>query len=141
MAASKATRPPSLGKLELRILQILWREKGATARVITDALNAEPGAKFVAHSTVQTLLRKLEAKNAVRHESDGRIFTFHATIAEGAVTEDATRDLLSRVFDGSVYGLVAHLLRHEPISAEERARLRELIDRAGNASEKGEGQE
>ena len=121
-------KPPSLGKLELRMLRVLWREGPVTARHLTDALNAEPGAKQVAHSTVQTLLRKLEAKRAVRHESDGRIFTFFPLIAENDATRSATRDLLTRVFDGSVYGLVAHLLRHENISDTERERLRELID-------------
>lgn len=135
MAQSRMAKPPPLGKLELRMLRVLWREKGATARVMTDALNLEAGTKLVAHSTVQTLLRKLEAKNAVRHESDGRIFTFYANVAEGAVTENVTRDLLTRVFDGSVYGLMAHLLRHENISPEERNRLRDLIDRSDSVKD------
>ena len=42
--------------------------------------------------------------------------------------ETAARDLLTRVFGGSVYGLVSHLLRHENVSADEMRRLRELID-------------
>jgi predicted transcriptional regulator len=36
--------------------------------------------------------------------------------------------LLTRVFGGSVYGLVSHLLKHETISEEEMQRLRRLID-------------
>ena len=50
-------------------MQVLWDLGRANAREITDALDA-PGA--VAHSTVQTLLRQLEAKGAVGHEATGR---------------------------------------------------------------------
>ena len=57
-----------LGRMQFRIMQVLWDRGRANAREITDALNeTEP----VAHSTVQTLLRQLEAKGAVGHEADG----------------------------------------------------------------------
>ncbi len=36
--------------------------------------------------------------------------------------------LLSRLFDGSVYGLVSHLLRSEEVSGDELVRLRKLIE-------------
>lgn len=126
---------PNLGRMELRILQILWQSGPATARQITDALN-EGSTKPVAISTVQTMLRKMEAKNAVAHESDGRIFLFRALRAEGEITQSATRDLLTRVFDGSAFALVAHLLRHETIAPDERDRLRALIDQAGESENK-----
>ena len=41
------------------------------------------------------------------------------------MTTSALRDLLARAFQGSVYGLVAHLFEHETISPHERQRLRE----------------
>lgn len=124
---SHPSNPPTLGKLELRIMQVLWQSGPSPVRPITDALNRAPG-RPVAHSTVQTLLRKLEVKGAVAHESDDRIFTFRALYVEGEVTRTATRDLLSRVFEGSAFALAAHLLRHENVSADERLRLRALID-------------
>ena len=56
-----------LGRMQFRIMQVLWDCKRASAREITEALNeTEP----VAHSTVQTLLRQLEAKGAVGHEAE-----------------------------------------------------------------------
>lgn len=127
--------PPTLGRLELRIMQVLWQHGPTTARHITDTLNTG-GEKAVAHSTVQTLLRKMEAKGAVAHESDGRIFLFRPLYGEGEVTQSATRDLLTRVFGGSSYALVAHLLKHENVPAEERARLRALV----NAFDDGDGE-
>lgn len=118
----------SMGKLQLQIMQILWRDGEASAREITDSLSlTEP----VMHSTVQTILRKLEAKGAVEHRQEGRTFIFRPLYERSTVTESATRDLLNRVFQGSIYGLVSHLLKHEEISQDELQRLRKLIDEEG----------
>jgi BlaI family transcriptional regulator, penicillinase repressor len=119
-----------MGKVQLQIMQVLWREGRATARQITEALSRE---KPIAHSTVQTLLRKLEAKGAVTHELQDRTFVFLPLYQQSEVTETATRDLLTRLFDGSVSGLVAHLLKHETISAAELARLRELVEESSES--------
>jgi BlaI family transcriptional regulator, penicillinase repressor len=120
-----AKPPLRLGKVQTQIMEILWRRGEATAREITEEL---AGTEALAHSTVQTLLRKLEAKGAITHERQERTFIFRPLYQRADVVTSATRDLLSRVFDGSVYGLVAHLLQHEKIDPEERERLRKLID-------------
>jgi len=118
--------PPKLGKVQFQIMQVLWQRGQATAREITDDLcRSAP----IAHSTVQTLLRKLEAKGAVAHDSEDRTFVFRPLYRQAEVSASATRDLLERVFGGSVYGLVSHLLKNETVSPDELARLRQLIDR------------
>jgi BlaI family transcriptional regulator, penicillinase repressor len=117
--------PPRLGKVQRQIMEVLWREKRATARQITEELSR---TQPLAHSTVQTLLRKLEAKGVITHDVEERTFLFRPLVQPSDIATSATRDLLGRVFQGSVYGLVAHLLQHETISPEERRRLRELID-------------
>lgn len=123
---------PNLGKVQLQIMQILWERGEATAREITDALSlAEP----IAHSTTQTLLRKLEAKGAAAHTVRDRVFVFRPLSQEADTRQSAARDLLTRVFGGSVYGLVSHLLKHEELSGDELKRLRQLIDAAPEAEE------
>ncbi len=116
---------PHLGKVQLQIMQVLWERGAATAREITDALSA---ISPLAHSTVQTLLRQMEAKGAITHSAEDRVFVFRPLAAEAAVSESAARDLLTRVFGGSVYGLVSHLLAHETVSDDELRRLRQLLD-------------
>jgi BlaI family penicillinase repressor len=114
-----------LGRLQFRIMQVLWDRGRTNAREITEVLNkTEP----VAHSTVQTLLRQLEAKGAVGHEADGRTFVFFATLKEDKVKRTATRDLLERVFGGNVGSLVAHLLKDEKLSRSELDELRRMLD-------------
>jgi BlaI family penicillinase repressor len=114
-----------LGRMQFRIMQVLWDRGRASAREITDVLN---GSEPVAHSTVQTLLRQLEAKGAVGHEADSRTFVFFPRLKEDKVKRTAARDLLERVFGGNVGSLVAHLLKNERLSRSELDELQRLID-------------
>jgi BlaI family penicillinase repressor len=121
---------PRFGRVQLQIMNVLWDRGQATAREITDALNeSEP----IAHSTVQTLLRKLEAKGAVGHDANGRVFVFKPLVQPDKVKRKATRELLAGMFDDSPAGLVAYLLKNERISRKELARLRDLIDGEGDS--------
>jgi BlaI family penicillinase repressor len=117
-----------LGRVQLLIMQVLWEKGRATAREITDAINA---AEPIAHSTVQTLLRGLEEKGSIAHEADGRTFVFFPLVAENKFKETATRDLVERVFGGNAGTLVAHLLKNERVSRKEIDEIRKLIDRRG----------
>ena len=114
-----------LGRVQLQIMQVLWDRGRANAREITDALNKDSD---IAHSTVQTLLRQLEAKGAVSHEKHDRTFVFFPLIKEDSVTQNATRELIDDIFDGSAAGLVAYLLENERIPKSELRQLRKLID-------------
>lgn len=113
------------GRLQHRIMQVLWARQKVSARDITDALNQE---ETVAHSTVQTLLRKLEVKGAVAHEVDERTFLFYPLVEEQKAKKSATRVLIDRVFGGSIAGLVAHLLENEKISKAELEEIRQRIN-------------
>lgn len=116
---------PKFGRVQLKIMQVLWERGRATAREITDALADEEG---LAHSTVQTLLRKLEAKGAVTHDVDERTFVFRPRVQQDKVTKSAARDLVDRMFRGSPTGLIAHLLENERVSKAELERIRKLIE-------------
>lgn len=130
----QAVNPPRLGKMQLRIMQVLWQHREATARQITEDLSR---TRPIAHSTVQTLLRQMEAKGAVSHDVQERVFVFRPLFQQSEVSESVALDLLNRVFEGSVYGLVAHLFKNESVSQEELTRLRELIDAQQQQQRKG----
>lgn len=115
-----------MGQVQLKIMQLLWKLKRATARELTDELNR---SEAIAHSTVQTLLRQLETKGSVAHEQDGRTFYFFPVVPEDKVKKSATRELLQSVFEGSVGGLVSHLLENEKVSAEELIEIRKQLDK------------
>ena len=118
-------KEPRFGKVQLQIMKVLWERGQATARDITDALNQSAP---IAHSTVQTLLRKLEDKGAVTHDAQDRTFVFRPTVRPERFVQRATRDFMERVFSGSAAGLLSHLLKHERITSEEIDAMRKLID-------------
>ena len=119
-------RSPKLGRVQLQIMQVLWDKGRATAREITETLSA---TQPIAHSTVQTLLRGLEEKGAVKHEAEGRTFVFYPLVKEDKYKDSATRDFIERVFGGSAGAVVAHLLKNEKVSREEIDEIRKLINR------------
>jgi BlaI family transcriptional regulator, penicillinase repressor len=113
-----------LGKVQMKIMQVLWEKGRASAREITDALNE---TQAIAHSTVQTLLRKLEAKEAVQHEIQDRTFVFFPVANEDRVKWSAVSELMERAFGGSAAELVAYLFQQERISAEELEKIRKQV--------------
>ena len=112
------------GKMQHRIMEILWARGKANAREITDTLNKD---EPVAHSTVQTLLRKLEKKGAIDHTAQDRTFVFFPVVEQQKARRSATQEFLDRVFGGSALGLVAHLLEHEKIPRKEMEQIKKLI--------------
>ena len=117
-----------LGRVQHQIMKVLWKRGRATAREVTEALGGRDGAPV--HSTVQTLLRKLEAKGVVGHEVHERTFTFFPLVTETDATAFALRDLIGRVFNGSPSGLVAYLVRHEKLTRKELNEIKKVIEEA-----------
>src|SRR5471030_3033669 len=114
-----------MGKVQHRIMQFLWERGEATAREISDYVTA---TEAISHSTVQTLLRKLEKKNAVSHVERERVFYFSPTADRADVTSSTTREFLNRVFQGSATSLVSHILEHEKVSQDELQQLHKMIE-------------
>ena len=117
------------GRVQLRIMQILWKKKKANAREIADALNK---IAPIAHSTVQTLLRKLEIKGAIDHDIDDRTFIFYPLVESDNVTGYKTQDFMDSMFGGSPAGMVSYLLKYEKIPPDELEKIRKLINEKGN---------
>ena len=113
------------GRVQLRMMQILWEKRRATAREITDALNK---IAPIAHSTVQTLLRKLEHKGAIDHDIDYRTFIFFPLVKAENVTRNALNEFVDRIFAGSPGGLVSYLIKNEYIPPEELKDIRKMIN-------------
>ena len=114
-------RPPSemLTEREAQIMDALWRLAEATAEEIRAQLPGEPH-----DSTVRTLLRVLEGKGFVIHETRGKTFVYRAAAARDKVQRKALRSFLARLFGGSAEDLVLRLLEDEQITPEQLAQLR-----------------
>ena len=112
-----------LGGLQLRILQVLWRQAPQGVADVQQSLDGEP----LAYTTVATMLRKMEDRGLVRHRSVGRKFLYEPAVTAEEVSQPLTEDLVDRVFDGSLSAAVNHLLESREVDAGELDRLEALI--------------
>lgn len=113
-----------MGSLQLEILKVLWSVNGATVSEVHAAL---PRSAELAHTTVATMLRKMEVRGLVRHQEDGRRFVYSAAVTEREVTTDLADDVLYRAFNGSLAEMVQHLLTTRDVSSEELDDLARMI--------------
>lgn len=109
---------------ELKVMNVLWRGGDRTAKEISDILKAETGWNM---NTTYTVIKKCIAKGAIER-SEPR-FLCHALIPKEAVQEAETDELIGKLFDGSVDKLFVALLGSKRLSADQIARLKELVDR------------
>lgn len=115
---------PRLAELQLAIMQVLWERGRATVAEVRAALEPD---RSLAHTTVGTMLAKMEAKGLVDHEADGRMNVYRPLVERERVERSMVTDLASRLFGGDVTGMVCQLLDGCDVSREDLARLRKLI--------------
>jgi len=121
MSASKSFR---LGDLQLKILKILWERGEITVGEMHKALIRE---QELAYTTVATMLRKMEGRSLVSHRMEGRSFVYQPSVARDAVTQGMADHLLERLFAGSLFDMMSHLLNRPGISLEDLSKLERLI--------------
>ena len=109
---------------ELKVMNVLWRGGDRTAKEISDILKAETGWNM---NTTYTVIKKCIAKGAIERREPR--FLCHALIPKEAVQEAETDELIGKLFDGSVDKLFVALLGSKKLSADQIARLKELVDR------------
>lgn len=110
---------------ELRLMEVLWREKSATVADVVNALPSPP----LAYSTVLTTLRTLEQKGHVTHEEDGRAFVYRPAIQRTDAAKSAIRHLLDRFFGSSPGALAVTLLDDSRLSNADLAHVERILAR------------
>jgi BlaI family transcriptional regulator, penicillinase repressor len=109
---------------EMRLLQILWDLKEGT---VEDVVNAHPEKERPHYKTTQTLLRIMESKGFIAHESRGRVFVFKPLASRKAIDQLSVQALVSRNFHGSAAGLLINLLESSAIKKKELDELESYI--------------
>jgi predicted transcriptional regulator len=118
-----------LTKLELRIMQAIWKNGSSTVSSVQESL--EP---TLAYTTVQTMLNILERKGKLKRELQGRAYVYSAAVTEAKALGQGVRDLIDRMFGGSSEELVMSLLKNRQIDAESLAEITERFNREADKS-------
>ncbi len=114
---------PVLTKLELQIMQVIWRRGASTVTAVQEALPQD-----LAYTTVQTMLNILHRKGKLRRELHGRAFAYSATVTEAKASTHALRDLIDRMFGGSSEELVMSLIKSRQIDPKKIAELTRRLE-------------
>lgn len=112
-----------LTKAEEQIMQILWKlGKG----IVRDIRNEFPEPK-PARNTVSTVIRVLESKGAVDHESDGKTHTYYPLLSKKEYSKRQLFSLMKNYFDNSFPQMATFFAREKDLTIEE---LEQLLDEA-----------
>lgn len=129
----------SFTERELDVMAVLWELGSATVPEVRERI-ADP----LAYTTVQTVLRILEAKGYVAHEEEGRFHRYHPLVDREEAGRGALGRVLGKIFGGSHELLLTQLLSQRDFTPEQIRRIRALLDEHLPEEERdagGEGQE
>ncbi len=118
---SKPKKIPKISEAELEILNILWSRDGATIAETHELLR-----KTVRLATVQTQLNRLVEKGVVQR-SKTRPAVYTAIVSPDEISSRQLDLLVRNVGGGSVFPLIANLVRGRRFSQEEINALQELV--------------
>lgn len=114
----------SLSELQIALMRVLWqRGEASTAEVASELADS----RGLAHTTVATLLTRLEKRGVVAQRRDGRQLFYRAKISEPEVRRSMVADLVGALFGGDPRALAAHLLRESEIAPGDLAAVRRRL--------------
>jgi BlaI family transcriptional regulator, penicillinase repressor len=122
-----------LSDLQLDLMRVLWRSGDLSVAEVTEAL----ADRALAHTTVATLLTRLEKRGAVAVRRDGRMLVYRACVSEAQVRRNMVSSLIAQVFRGDPKALLAHLLSEREVAPGDLEQVRTLLqrdDKDGGAS-------
>ena len=115
---------PKLSKLELKIMEALWRLGPSSVRQVQDTF---PEKRRPAYTTVQTMIYRLEAKKAVKRTSKiGGALIFDAVVTRDAAQNRLLNELLE-LFGGRAQPLMSQLIESGRLTLADIEEARKVL--------------
>ncbi len=109
---------------ELEVMKLLWHAEDAlSVTEIREELQRQKGWE---PATIKTLVSRLVSKGAVCQEKKN-VYYYSPLISEKEYNAWATKDLISRLYNGSARDLVAALVHSEGLTREDLEELRGMF--------------
>jgi predicted transcriptional regulator len=129
---------------ELKILDVLWTRGPSTVRDVHRTLTEAAcgtvgGAAGPGYTTVLKLMQIMVEKGSLRVDRSVRPIVYRPARTRAATQKRLVGDLLDRAFSGSPGSLVLHALSTKKATADERQRIRELLDRLEDGEDEEDG--
>ncbi|GAA4782524.1 BlaI/MecI/CopY family transcriptional regulator [Olivibacter ginsenosidimutans] len=115
-----------LTRAEEQVMQELWKLQKAFVKEIIEQMD-EPKP---AYNTVSTIIRILETKGFVGHESFGKSHRYFPKISKDEYKDFATGKLLSGYFDNSPQNMLSFFVQERKLSLKDADALFKLLEKA-----------
>lgn len=113
-----------LTKAEEQVMQVLWQLKKTNVHSIIEQL-PEPRP---AYNTVSTIVRILEQKGFVGHESRGRAHLYFPLVEKDQYRTFAISNLMDGYFQGSLSKMVSFFVEKEKLNPQEVDEIKRIIE-------------
>lgn len=104
-----------LTKAEEEVMQYLWQYGPSTVSSLIEKME-EPRPP---HSTVSSIIRILENKGFVDHNTYGKTHEYFTIVAKTDYSKFSLRNLVSNYFNGSVNDLVSFMIEKKDLSLKD----------------------
>jgi predicted transcriptional regulator len=121
---ARAVMRPPLAELENDVMQAVWKIEPCSVEAVHAIVSRKHSLK---ETSVRSILRRLEQKRYLTHESDGTAYIYRSTETSRSLAARAARQLIDRFCQGSVEELVTGMMDANVLSKEEMKRLEELV--------------
>lgn len=111
-------RDPSLGELELQVMQLVWKTGPMPAEGVRERLE-----RPLKESTVRTVLRRLEEKGFLTHRVENRTYLYSAAEPRRRVAARSVKSIVDWFCNGSVEELLTGMVAANVLSRKELTRL------------------
>jgi predicted transcriptional regulator len=113
-----------LTDLENEVMRVVWESEPCSVEAVYEVVSRNRDLK---ETTVRTLLRRLEQKGYLHHESEGRAYVYRATEAPSSLAARAVRQIIDRFCRGSVEELVSGMIDAKVLTKDEMTRLEDFV--------------
>ena len=115
---------------ELAILNALWASGPATVREVHEALSN----KGTGYTTVLKQMQMMVDKGLLTRSERFRSHVYQVSVPREETQQQLAGSLLERAFGGSAKNLVLGALSAQPVSPEELAEIRKVLDEVERGS-------
>lgn len=121
----KLKNSKGLSEAEFDVMCVLWdSDKPLSIQEVCDRLPEHNWA----YKTVGTLLTRMEKKGAVSSEKINRVNFYAPLIDKDNYTAEQTKNLISRLYNGSVKDLAVSLFKSKSLTKDDINELKEMFD-------------
>ena len=118
----------SLSDNEWKLMGRLWERSPRTITELTADLREETGWS---KNAIITMLSRLEAKGAVRHEEGARAKAYYPAVDRETAARAETESFLGKVYGGSLGLLVSAMVESRALTEEDLAELSAILEKGG----------